>query len=131
VRRVSFFDDESDLSQDVGEADPEIALILGAELDRQSETPEMIASESFTSVAVLQATGSVITNAYGMRIVTAALTTRGLREEEMREIGRIIAAALRPDADEARLDEPAERSRALGGRFPLYPRAAARSAVGG
>ena len=70
-------------------------------------------------------------NAYGMRIVTAALTTRGLREEEMREIGRIIAAALRPDADEARLDEQAERSRALGGRFPLYPRAAARSAVGG
>jgi glycine hydroxymethyltransferase len=67
----------------------------------------------------------------GMRIGTAALTTRGLREEEMREIGQIIAAALRPEADEARLDGLGERSRALGERFPLYPRLAAGSAVGG
>ena len=31
----------------------------------------------------------------GLRIGTAALTTRGLREDEMREIGQIIVAALR------------------------------------
>jgi glycine hydroxymethyltransferase len=58
----------------------------------------------------------------GLRIGTAALTTRGLREAEMREIGQIIAAVLRPEAAEAELDELAARSRAIGERFPLYPR---------
>jgi glycine hydroxymethyltransferase len=61
----------------------------------------------------------------GLRIGTAALTTRGLREEEMREIGRIIVAALRPEATDAELEELAERSRAIGERFPLYPHLAA------
>jgi glycine hydroxymethyltransferase len=58
----------------------------------------------------------------GLRIGTPALTTRGLREEEMREIGRIIAAGLDPGASEADLDALAGRSRAIGERFPLYPR---------
>lgn len=61
---MSFIDDESYLSQDISEADPEVARLLGAELDRQSETLEMIASENFTSHAVLQAVGSVLTNKY-------------------------------------------------------------------
>jgi glycine hydroxymethyltransferase len=61
---VSFIDDDSYLSQDISEADPEVARLLGAELERQSETLEMIASENFTSHAVLQAVGSVLTNKY-------------------------------------------------------------------
>jgi glycine hydroxymethyltransferase len=61
---VSFIDDDSYLSQDISEADPAIARLIGAELDRQSETLEMIASENFTSQAVLQAVGSVLTNKY-------------------------------------------------------------------
>jgi glycine hydroxymethyltransferase len=61
---VSFFDDESYLSQDVADCDPAIARILRAEVERQAETLEMIASENFTSQAVLQATGSVLTNKY-------------------------------------------------------------------
>jgi glycine hydroxymethyltransferase len=61
---VSFFDDDSYLSQDIAEADPAIARLLRAELDRQAETLEMIASENFTSHAVLQAAGSVLTNKY-------------------------------------------------------------------
>ena len=61
---MSFADDESYLSQDIAEADPEVARILHAELERQSETLEMIASENFTSQAVLQAVGSVLTNKY-------------------------------------------------------------------
>jgi glycine hydroxymethyltransferase len=58
----------------------------------------------------------------GLRIGTPALTTRGLREDEMREIARIIVAALDPDAGEGELDALRARSRAVGDRFPLYPR---------
>ncbi len=61
---VSFFDDESYLSQDIAEADPQVAALLRGELERQSDTLEMIASENFTSHAVLQAAGSVLTNKY-------------------------------------------------------------------
>ena len=61
---MSFADETSYLSQDIGEADPEVARLLVAELERQSETLEMIASENFTSHAVLQAVGSVLTNKY-------------------------------------------------------------------
>jgi glycine hydroxymethyltransferase len=65
----------------------------------------------------------------GLRIGTAALTTRGLREEEMREIGQIIVAALRPEAGGAGLEALRARSRAIGERFPLYPRLLAGTAV--
>ncbi len=61
---MSFTDDASYLSQDVHDVDPEIARLLHAEAERQSETLEMIASENFTSHAVLQAVGSVLTNKY-------------------------------------------------------------------
>lgn len=61
---MSFIDDDSYLSQDISEADPAVARLIAAELDRQSDTLEMIASENFTSQAVLQAVGSVLTNKY-------------------------------------------------------------------
>jgi len=44
--------------------DPEVAALLRAEMDRQSTTLQLIASENFTSPAVLAATGSVLTNKY-------------------------------------------------------------------
>ena len=44
--------------------DPEIAGFIHAELERQRGTLELIASENFTSPAVLAATGSVFTNKY-------------------------------------------------------------------
>ncbi len=44
--------------------DPKIAKILAAELNRQRQGAEMIASENFVSLAVLEATGSVLTNKY-------------------------------------------------------------------
>jgi glycine hydroxymethyltransferase len=44
--------------------DPAIAAVLKGELQRQRETLEMIASENFTSPAVLEAMGSVLTNKY-------------------------------------------------------------------
>jgi glycine hydroxymethyltransferase len=44
--------------------DPEVRSLLAAEADRQSTTLQLIASENFTSTAVLAATGSVLTNKY-------------------------------------------------------------------
>ncbi|MGY3128076.1 glycine hydroxymethyltransferase [Agrococcus sp. UYP33] len=46
------------------EVDPEIAAVLQQELDRQRDYLEMIASENFVPVAVLEAAGSVLTNKY-------------------------------------------------------------------
>ena len=46
------------------ELDPELNDLLRAELSRQQETLELIASENFASRAVLEATGSVLTNKY-------------------------------------------------------------------
>jgi glycine hydroxymethyltransferase len=44
--------------------DPEIAEVLLRELERQQNTLEMIASENFVPRAILEATGSVLTNKY-------------------------------------------------------------------
>jgi glycine hydroxymethyltransferase len=44
--------------------DPEIAAILISELDRQRENLQLIASENFTSPAVLAALGSTLSNKY-------------------------------------------------------------------
>jgi glycine hydroxymethyltransferase len=46
------------------ETDPEIYDVLVAELERQAEGLELIASENFVSPAVLEAMGSVLTNKY-------------------------------------------------------------------
>ncbi len=54
----------SDFYPTVSAADPELAAILDRELTRQSSTLQLIASENFTSRAVLEATGSVLTNKY-------------------------------------------------------------------
>jgi glycine hydroxymethyltransferase len=48
----------------LAEIDPQIAGLLGKELDRQRGQIELIASENFTWPAVLEATGSVPTNKY-------------------------------------------------------------------
>jgi glycine hydroxymethyltransferase len=48
----------------LAEVDPEIAEVIGLELDRQQRTLEMIASENFAPVSVLEAQGSVLNNKY-------------------------------------------------------------------
>ncbi len=44
--------------------DPEVAAAIDAELERQRGTIELIASENFVSMAVLEAAGTVLTNKY-------------------------------------------------------------------
>ncbi len=48
----------------VRKIDPEIAQAIDKELDRQQNGLEMIASENFTSRAVMEACGTVLTNKY-------------------------------------------------------------------
>ncbi|MGZ5310779.1 MAG: serine hydroxymethyltransferase [Solirubrobacterales bacterium] len=60
----------------------------------------------------------------GLRIGTPALTTRGLGEDEMREIAAVIGAALGDDYESQR-SGLLERTRALMERYPLYPQLSA------
>ncbi len=48
----------------LAEVDPEIASLIAGELERQQQTLEMIASENFVPLSVLEAQGSVLTNKY-------------------------------------------------------------------
>src|SRR5438034_1435745 len=58
------------------------------------------------------------TIASGVRIGTPAATMRGFDEDDFREVGEIIAAALAADAD---VEALAARSQALCDKRPLYP----------
>lgn len=55
---------QSDFRAPLKEADSELAGLLKKELSRQRHTVELIASENFTSRAVLEAAASVLTNKY-------------------------------------------------------------------
>jgi glycine hydroxymethyltransferase len=59
-------------------------------------------------------------NPSGLRIGTPALTTRGLVEDDLREVARVICAALSGRFESER-EELLERSRALMELYPLYP----------
>ena len=50
--------------QFVAQTDPELAAVMQQELARQRNKIELIASENFTSLAVMEAQGSVLTNKY-------------------------------------------------------------------
>ncbi|MEJ5368246.1 MAG: serine hydroxymethyltransferase [Bryobacteraceae bacterium] len=52
------------MARPLAEVDPEIAQAIRDEAERQHSRLELIASENFTSEAVLEATGSVFTNKY-------------------------------------------------------------------
>ena len=57
----------------------------------------------------------------GIRIGTPALTTRGMKENEMRQIGRWISEALHHRTDAAVLGEIRKQVLELAESFPLYP----------
>jgi glycine hydroxymethyltransferase len=53
-----------ELQISLSHADPEVAAAIQSEIHRQGDGLELIASENFVSLAVLEATGSVFTNKY-------------------------------------------------------------------
>jgi glycine hydroxymethyltransferase len=55
---------QSEFLETLNQADPQVADLVKDELKRQRETIELIASENFTSRAVLEAASSVFTNKY-------------------------------------------------------------------
>ncbi|WP_286230148.1 serine hydroxymethyltransferase [Neobacillus mesonae] len=57
----------------------------------------------------------------GVRIGTAAVTSRGFGLEDMDEIASIIALTLKNHEDEAKLAEASERVNTLTDKFKLYP----------
>jgi glycine hydroxymethyltransferase len=68
------------------------------------------------------------TIASGLRLGTPAITMRGFDEDDVREVGRIIGAALEPNPD---LDALTARSARLCERRPLYPGQGAFPTFGG
>ena len=57
----------------------------------------------------------------GVRLGTPALTTRGLKEDDMKEIADIIATVLQNPEDTAKHQDAAKRVVALCEKYPLYP----------
>ncbi|BFG02064.1 serine hydroxymethyltransferase cytosolic [Drosophila madeirensis] len=60
----SKMEDQKLLQATLEDSDPELACLIKKEKERQREGLEMIASENFTSVAVLESLGSCLTNKY-------------------------------------------------------------------
>lgn len=59
--------------------------------------------------------------ASGIRIGTPALTTRGMKETEMQQIGRMIAEVIHePESEEVR-NKIRKQVEEISGQFPLYP----------
>lgn len=56
----------------------------------------------------------------GVRFGTPALTTRGLKEGEMRTIAGLVVRALASHGDESAVKKLREETRALSSQFPLY-----------
>lgn len=57
----------------------------------------------------------------GIRIGTAAVTSRGFDLEDMDEIAAIIGLVLKNNENEAKLEEAKQRVEALTSKFELYP----------
>ena len=56
----------------------------------------------------------------GIRMGTAALTTRGMKQEEMVKIAKVIAAVLKSNGDKEVLENAKETTTAICNEFPLF-----------
>lgn len=56
----------------------------------------------------------------GIRLGTPAVTTRGFKEDDLREVARIIGLVLKNPADEAKQAEAKQRVAALCEKYPMY-----------
>jgi glycine hydroxymethyltransferase len=60
-------------------------------------------------------------NPSGIRLGTPALTTRGMKEDQMKQVGRFIAEVIRNVGDETVAGKVKQQVRELCQAFPLYP----------
>jgi glycine hydroxymethyltransferase len=74
--------------------DPEIADVVRREIERQNTTIQLIASENFTSVAVLAAQGSVLTNKYSEGYPGKRYYGGNYVVDDAEELARMRACAL-------------------------------------
>ena len=74
--------------------DDEVFSLLDKELERQNTTLQLIASENFTSPAVLEATGSVLTNKYSEGYPGKRYYGGNVIVDEVEEIARTRVRAL-------------------------------------
>ncbi|QCR31422.1 serine hydroxymethyltransferase [Lysinibacillus sp. SGAir0095] len=56
----------------------------------------------------------------GIRLGTAAVTSRGFKEEDLKEVGLIIAKLLKNPEDEAVKQEATDRVKVLTDKYPIY-----------
>lgn len=56
----------------------------------------------------------------GIRLGSAAMTTRGFKEDDMKEVGRIIAEAIKNSDNETKLTELRQAALKLCEKYPLY-----------
>jgi len=66
----------------------------------------------------------------GIRIGTPAVTTRGLKEQEMEEVGNYISELLNQPEDDKLIEDIKMKIRSLCKRFPLYSERLARYDIG-
>jgi glycine hydroxymethyltransferase len=59
-------------------------------------------------------------NPSGIRLGSPAVTTRGFKEAEMREVGKLIAEVLTDITNEETSERVGQKVAALAARFPLY-----------
>jgi glycine hydroxymethyltransferase len=59
--------------------------------------------------------------ASGIRLGTPALTTRGMKQEEMRQIGKVIASVIREPESEEVKSKARENVAEITSKFPMYP----------
>ncbi|MFO7591291.1 MAG: serine hydroxymethyltransferase [Acidimicrobiia bacterium] len=84
----------SDPRDEVESADPTIADIIRREVERQNTTIQLIASENFTSPAVLAVQGSVLTNKYSEGYPAKRYYGGNLVIDEAEELARQRACEL-------------------------------------
>ena len=114
------------LNRSLAEADPEIARIVAAETARQNEGIELIASENFTSRAVMEAVGSTLTNKYAEGYPGKRYYGGCVHVDEAESLAIARAKALFSPGDPGR--DPRERPAARGlagehGRLHRVPQA--------
>ncbi len=56
----------------------------------------------------------------GIRIGAPAITTRGMKEEQMKQVGSFVVDALKTGGDESKLRSIGEKVSSLCGEYPLY-----------